>query len=216
MNTTDGTSQKIRLTERPPVACASCYGQYTDRRHVDFGSSTDGAVLAGPSNIAGDKGQSIDEVIICDECLTAAAGLIGLEDSAPLHAEVDELQRDGRRPRRAPGPHHRLRRDAGAGGPDARAPGGPDRRMIAEAILIGLLAALLVLQSLRYGETLRKLTESAREERENLLRMRVEHPSLQPLHTPVDREAVNKERERREQLRKQLSSVGTVKFGDER
>jgi hypothetical protein len=72
MNTTDGTSQKIRLTGTP-VACASCYGQYTDRRHVDFGSSTDGAVLAGPSNIAGGKGQSIDEVIICDECLTAAA-----------------------------------------------------------------------------------------------------------------------------------------------
>jgi hypothetical protein len=87
--------------------------------------------------------------------------------------------------------------------------------MIAEAILIGLLAALLVLQSLRYGETLRKVMESARQERENLLRMRVEHPSLQPLHTPVDREAVNKERERREQLRKQLSSVGTVKFGEE-
>jgi hypothetical protein len=92
MNTTDGTSQKIRLTGTP-VACASCYGQYTDRRHVDFGSSTDGAVLAGPSNIAGGKGQSIDEVIICDECLTAAAALIGLEDSAPLHAEVDELQK---------------------------------------------------------------------------------------------------------------------------
>jgi hypothetical protein len=106
MNNTDGTSQKIRLTGTP-VACASCYGQYVDRRHVDFGASTDGAVLAGPSNIAGGKGQSIDEVIVCDECLAAAA------------------------------------------------------------------------------------------------------------HTPVDREAVNKERERREQLRKQLSSVGTVKFGEE-
>jgi hypothetical protein len=29
--------------------------------------------------------------------------------------------------------------------------------MIAEAVLIGVLAALLVLQSLRYGETLRKV-----------------------------------------------------------
>jgi hypothetical protein len=91
MNTTDGTSQKIRLTGTP-VACASCYGQYIDRRHVDFGASTDGAVLAGPSNIAGGKGQSIDEVIVCDECLAAAAELIGLEEATPLHAEIEELQ----------------------------------------------------------------------------------------------------------------------------
>jgi hypothetical protein len=91
MNTTDGTSQKIRLTGTP-VACASCYGQYVDRRHVDFGASTDGAVLAGPSNIAGGKGQSIDEVIICDECLATAAELIGLEEATPLHAEIEELQ----------------------------------------------------------------------------------------------------------------------------
>jgi hypothetical protein len=91
MNTTDGTSQKIRLTGTP-VACASCYGQYVDRRHVDFGASTDGAVLAGPSNIAGGKGQSIDEVIVCDECLAAAAELIGLEEATPLHAEIEELQ----------------------------------------------------------------------------------------------------------------------------
>jgi hypothetical protein len=32
---------QIRLCS-PPAACSSCYGQYPQRRHVDFGASWDG------------------------------------------------------------------------------------------------------------------------------------------------------------------------------
>lgn len=89
---------KIRLSP-PPTACASCWGQYTDRQHVDFGASYDGPVVDGESGIANHTTVAIDDLIICDECLSAAAALLGLtrdEDqaarTAELEAEVDDLR----------------------------------------------------------------------------------------------------------------------------
>lgn len=71
MSTTLYDAAQIRLAETPPPACAACNGQYPERRHVDFGASYDGPVLDGA------KAMQIDDLIVCEECLSAAAALIG-------------------------------------------------------------------------------------------------------------------------------------------
>lgn len=82
---------KIRLAERPPVACSSCNGQYTDRRHVDFGAAYDGPVLPSGAETRGVVGIAVDDLIVCDECLTAAARLIGMEDATQSREAMDAL-----------------------------------------------------------------------------------------------------------------------------
>lgn len=81
-STTFAPAAKIREVDVPPVACASCNGQYPDRRHVDFGAGYEGAALPPEaiSGIAGAKVHHVDDLIICDECLTAAATVLGLGD----------------------------------------------------------------------------------------------------------------------------------------
>ena len=83
--------QKIRLAETPPVACASCFGQYTDRRHVDFGAAYEGPVLPSGEETKGVVGVVVDDLIVCEECLRAAAALIGMEDATESRANSDAL-----------------------------------------------------------------------------------------------------------------------------
>lgn len=83
----DATS--IRLAEIPPVVCSSCGGQYTDRRHVDFVASWDGPVL---KDVAGGINVSIDELIICEQCIQVAAGFLGLVDPGELAEQLEGLQ----------------------------------------------------------------------------------------------------------------------------
>jgi hypothetical protein len=87
---TDAT--KIRLCETPPFVCSSCGGQYVDRQHVDFNAAWDGPVM-DTSQVAGMVRVSIDELVICDECLRAAAKLLGLVDPGELAAENATLER---------------------------------------------------------------------------------------------------------------------------
>jgi hypothetical protein len=82
---------KIRLADKPPVACASCGGQYTDRTHVDFGAAWDGPMLSAGDDTAGVIGVSVDDLVICDECLTAGARLLGLVDPDKVKGELEAL-----------------------------------------------------------------------------------------------------------------------------
>jgi hypothetical protein len=83
---------KIHLTDAPPSACASCYGQYVDRPHVDFGAAYDGPTVYGDTGVALEKKVAIDDLIICEECLGAAAALLGFRDEADTQAEMDNLK----------------------------------------------------------------------------------------------------------------------------
>jgi hypothetical protein len=67
--------------------CASCHGQYLDRKHVDFDAYYDGPVI----DTAGDIKVSIDDLIICDECLKNAGALVGLFPAEDLKTENQEL-----------------------------------------------------------------------------------------------------------------------------
>jgi hypothetical protein len=91
----------MKLTEIPPVRCSACFGQYTERRHVDFEAAWEGPTFK--EGIAGEDGEilnaipvSIDDLILCEDCLRAAAALIGLKDPDEVseYAEQLETQRD--------------------------------------------------------------------------------------------------------------------------
>jgi hypothetical protein len=89
----------VKVCEIPPPRCASCYGQYTDRKHVDLEASYDGPVVEG--GIIGEDGErqdtikvSIDELVLCELCLREAAGLIGMVDGDDSDDELRQRVQD--------------------------------------------------------------------------------------------------------------------------
>src|SRR4051812_1793268 len=93
MSGTFAPAAKIRLAESAPAACASCRERNPDARHVDFGAAGDYGMAPAPDNIAGGKLVSVDDLIVCERCLVAAAGVIGLEDVSERAAEAERLER---------------------------------------------------------------------------------------------------------------------------
>jgi hypothetical protein len=92
---------KIREAHTPRRV-RSCGGQYPDRRHVDFGSAGDYGMVPS-QNVAGGKMVSVDDLVVCDECLTAAAG---------CSASVTRPKRSSDRPaQRAPDGHRPAARE---------------------------------------------------------------------------------------------------------
>lgn len=88
----------MKLTETPPVRCSACFGQYTDRQHVDFEAAWEGPTFK--DGIVGPDGEitnsilvSIDDLIICDDCLRAAAALLGLKDPDELAEYTEQLEK---------------------------------------------------------------------------------------------------------------------------
>lgn len=72
------------LSETPPPRCSSCNLQRPDMAHVDFEAAWDGPVIEdGIIGVDGEKTHtlrtSIDELVICEECLTVGGRLVGLE-----------------------------------------------------------------------------------------------------------------------------------------
>lgn len=86
-------TQKIRLAPVPPVACSSCGGQYTDRRHVDFGAAWDGPMISAGDESRGVIGHAVDDLIVCEDCLRDAAKLLGWQDITALQTAFDDLRR---------------------------------------------------------------------------------------------------------------------------
>jgi len=69
--------------------CASCFGQYLDRQHVDFEAFWDGPALKNEKDENNPLG--VDDLIICEKCLMEAGKLIGLEHAEKLKKENEEL-----------------------------------------------------------------------------------------------------------------------------
>lgn len=84
---------KIRLAEVPPTHCSSCFGQYPDREHVDFGAAWDGPTFPPDhEQVAGGKSVVIDDLVVCDECLRHAAGLVGMVDPDDTARHIAQLE----------------------------------------------------------------------------------------------------------------------------
>jgi hypothetical protein len=84
-------NQKIHLAEIPPTHCTSCFAQVPLKRHVDFSAYYDGPVF-GDIEIVGGGKVVIDDLILCEDCVKAAAQLIGLDDVERHCEEIQTLK----------------------------------------------------------------------------------------------------------------------------
>lgn len=71
-----------------PIHCANCY-QQEPGIHIQFPAAFDGPVLNQNEKLLGSgvEVQAIDELVLCEKCLKAAAKLIGLQNVPDLLAE---------------------------------------------------------------------------------------------------------------------------------
>ena len=87
----------MRLLNGTPLKCSCCYGQYTDREHVDFASAYEGPLL-DPAN---PRGGHIDWLVLCDECIRLAHNLVSKDERgeqiAQLAAENTRLRAEARK-----------------------------------------------------------------------------------------------------------------------
>ena len=77
----------MRIAETPPVFCTACYNQQPQKAHIDWETSYDGPVI--DNGIADRDGKitnhlrvSIDELVVCEDCVKAAARLLGMGEEA--------------------------------------------------------------------------------------------------------------------------------------
>lgn len=80
----------MRVSNTAPPYCASCFQQKPEETFVDFEAAWD-----GPTQKVGPEGNTItvaiDDLIICEKCLTVAARLIGLGHVEDLKEENESL-----------------------------------------------------------------------------------------------------------------------------
>lgn len=76
-----------RLADHAPPACSCCFTQHPDLRHVDFDAAWDGPTLP-----QGDVVIAIDDLIICESCMTAGAAILGLTNTDELQARLDATE----------------------------------------------------------------------------------------------------------------------------
>lgn len=75
----------MRLVPAPP-RCSGCFLQKTEERHVDFESAYDGPYVPGAPPV------SIDDLVLCETCLTNGAREIGLGDVTAVEQELGQAQ----------------------------------------------------------------------------------------------------------------------------
>lgn len=77
----------MRVALQNPPYCTACYGGKPQTRHIDFEAAYDGPVINNEDNIK----VAIDDLIICEDCLVAAASMLGMVNSEEMKAENREL-----------------------------------------------------------------------------------------------------------------------------
>lgn len=86
----------MKLASPPPVVCSSCYGQYPQRQHVDFESAWDGPTftegLHQGDEVVTNLVVSVDDLVICEDCLREAGKLVGLGDVDTIQRDLEQLE----------------------------------------------------------------------------------------------------------------------------
>ena len=78
----------MKIADPRPAYCACCYQAPTvDQRnvYVDYEAAYDGPVIPGAADPV-----VIDDMILCEDCVKAAASLVGYEPGADLRGENTE------------------------------------------------------------------------------------------------------------------------------
>lgn len=83
---------RIHIAKPSPPYCTACFQAKPEQVHVDFGAAYDGPTVPALQNTIGVVGHTIDDLVICTDCLQLAAALIGLEDVAKLRETVTKAQ----------------------------------------------------------------------------------------------------------------------------
>jgi len=81
----------MRRADPNPAYCSVCYQPPNVKEgmgFVDFEVAYDGPVIPGASEPV-----CIDDLIVCDDCVKAAANLIGFEDGADLRGQISEQRK---------------------------------------------------------------------------------------------------------------------------
>lgn len=91
----------MRLTETAPAACSCCYQAKPDQPHVDFevaydGPTIPGQVIQGDGDVTNGVPVVIDDLILCEQCLRSAAGLVGMVNPDETQAELEQLRESNR------------------------------------------------------------------------------------------------------------------------
>lgn len=91
----------MRVSHTPPAYCSGCFQSKPGMTHVDMDVAWDGPVIS--EKIATGDGQashmaavSIDDLVLCEECVRAAAALIGMVDPDTQTAELEQLKESTR------------------------------------------------------------------------------------------------------------------------
>lgn len=79
-------ANEVRPAETP-IYCSACFGQYPDKRHVDLDAACDRGFGEGPLPV------SMDDLILCEDCLREAAEVIGMRPDDEVRAERDKYKR---------------------------------------------------------------------------------------------------------------------------
>lgn len=66
----------VSLAPRPPAVCAACFNSKPGKRHVDLGAAYDGPAFRDDAGVA----QSVDDNIVCEDCIREAARLLSLDE----------------------------------------------------------------------------------------------------------------------------------------
>lgn len=76
----------MRVADTAPAYCSGCFQSKPAERHIDFDVAWDGPTITEAVTVA------IDDLILCEDCLKAAAKLIGMADPAADQAELEQLR----------------------------------------------------------------------------------------------------------------------------
>lgn len=71
-----------------PIRCVACWNQQPALRHVDFDSACDRGYSDGVATPV-----SMDELVLCENCVRVGAELLGMTASDTLKAELEGTKR---------------------------------------------------------------------------------------------------------------------------
>src|SRR5688572_31045862 len=79
----------MKIASPNPPYCSSCFNQQPQMTHIDFESAWDGPIIEGKT-----FKQPIDDLMICEACLEAAAELLGFVKDADSAETIKKLRRE--------------------------------------------------------------------------------------------------------------------------
>lgn len=81
----------MKICKTPPAFCSGCHRQQFDKRHVDFEAYYDGPVIDPGNGIK----QCIDDLVLCETCLTVAAQHLGMIPAdEDLIAQIEKQKKE--------------------------------------------------------------------------------------------------------------------------